>query len=524
MLNYNIVNEIFKTLPVGYYLGRKIECELSETESGSYYNPAKDVIVVSYPMVKKALSSVEYTREGLEELVRTILYHEISHVILTPKNWRMSRIHNIVEDERIETIFRTYYMNTNFRKTVKLINNFEGVSVISSTPISMDSAFYHLVRYRIGEEKWLERLSSLIYKYRTLNANDNYRDYQWDIDDFYRDFCREWRTKETDEARSDEGDKESGSSTEPSPDVTEMDESSETAEESEEPSEYISKTSSETAEELDDADDVEQDNSDNPGCGDESDFEDTIEDATNIIKKAIKSTIDKYNDETLTARLIQIVDRKLKQNKKTGSAINSYSGQLNKRAIATRDDYRWWTTQNREGNIRRYSNVHFNLFIDNSGSFSHNDTLMNTFIKSLDKISKMNKQFTFDVITINHEVVEWEDHNREFDSCGGNELTDDIAKVIKRHTKVNSNNYNIVLFDGDAHSDDFRNYTPEQHMAKGTAMDPFRHFDGPNTIIISDPYNKKYITASVKKARTIYTYDYCNTFADNICNLLEKVI
>ena len=156
--------------------------------------------------------------------------------------------------------------------------------------------------------------------------------------------------------------------------------------------------------------------------------------------------------------------------------------------------------------------MHFTLFIDNSGSFRYNDTYMNTFIRTLSRIN--NPDFSFDVITINERVVEWPNTNCLFRSNGGNKLSNEIGKIIKKHHKSNCNNYDIVLFDGDAHTDDYKHQNPE----------PFSKFDSNNTIIITDSENKRYIEHNVHKAKVKYVKNYCDEFINSICELLERAL
>ena len=237
------------------------------------------------------------------------------------------------------------------------------------------------------------------------------------------------------------------------------------------------------------------------------------------LKELAAKVFNKYFDAALSVKVSSIIEEKLKQNKQNGSAINAYSGRLDPRSVARRDDYRWWTQRNRDGHIRQYSKVHFNLFIDNSGSFYYNDTAMNTFIQTLDRVSSQNSDFTFDIITINMNVEEWPDHHRRFSSNGGNRLLPSIANVIRKHQKPACNNYNIVLFDGDAHSDDEYGYS----YYKGE--EPFRYFDSENTIIITDHSNEQYLKrANMHAANIRYCKDYCNTFINVVCDLLSRVV
>lgn len=239
-----------------------------------------------------------------------------------------------------------------------------------------------------------------------------------------------------------------------------------------------------------------------------------------MFSSAVKALCNIYYDQNLDLRLTSIVNNRLKQNKQNGSAINSYSGRLNPKSVGTRDDYRWWSQQNRDGHIRQYTKVHFNLFIDNSGSFRPNDHRMNCFIQTLDRIEKQNTDFTFDVITINEVIVEWPSHRYQFYSNDGNMLLPDIAAVIRKHQKPACNNYNIVLFDGDAHTDD-----QYGRMTVSGSKEPFKCFDSSNTYIISDGSNKRYMDRANMSSATIrYCDDYCSQFINTICDLLDRAI
>ena len=190
-MNYstNELNNILKTLPVGYYLKRNVTVEMDESAGCSYYDPMNDKICISFKQLSTSLNSLKNDVE-LEENVRTLLYHEVSHAFITPKQLKATNVMNIFEDERIESVLRHYYMNTNFREFVKRVNNYHG-----EDPDNAESAFYHLVRYRVGDKKWLDELHELIMKYATLEKNPYWRTlyaYQDDVEDFHKRFVNEW--------------------------------------------------------------------------------------------------------------------------------------------------------------------------------------------------------------------------------------------------------------------------------------------------------------------------------------------
>lgn len=528
-ITINVIRNIFNTLPIGYYLGRRLTNVLSETSKSAYYDPLKDEIVVGAPLIMEGLNSISEDISDIESLIRGLLYHEVSHVILTPKflksyDYRYADQINIFEDERIETIMQHRFNGVNFKKNIVILNKYNG-----EDPKNADEAFYYAVRFRHGKQTYINTVNTIINKYSKINSKTKdveYGAYCEEIINLYKKIKKDWETENS--SNKSESKSESDSSKENNKSSKENNKSSkENNESSSESSKENNKSSEENNEPLE-----ENNESSNESSNEDNDEEDRVndlvdkitnniynpsdDDINKIINAAISSSLkNKYDDPKLVLALSDIITKKLKANKHNGSAINSYSGSLNKRAIGTRDDYKWWNQQNRAGHIRQYSKVHFNLFIDNSGSFYRNDDRMNTFIRALSKIN--NSDFSFDVITINTSIVEWESHDRVFSSCGGNKLPQKIGKIVKKHMKPACNNYNIVLFDGDAHSDDY-------NSLNGTSNDTFKYFDGNNTIIISDYQNKRYIDPSVRLAKVVYTQDYCNKFIEEIIKLLDRVI
>ena len=70
--------QILDTLPIGYYTGRRIPTSLDETAETSMYSPMEDRIIVSYPIIAHRMSMLPETAD-VEEAVRSMLYHEVSH-------------------------------------------------------------------------------------------------------------------------------------------------------------------------------------------------------------------------------------------------------------------------------------------------------------------------------------------------------------------------------------------------------------------------------------------------------------
>ena len=152
-ITYNEVKNILNILPIGYYLHRKIRKLTLSDGGGSYYDRLQDHINIDFRDIYRAFSHYNpevysYTLDK-EEIIRGLLYHELSHVILTPEllfrtaGKTYHDIVNVFEDERIETVFKNFYMNVNFKKNVVLINGFTGEKANCAF-----NAYYNAVRFR----------------------------------------------------------------------------------------------------------------------------------------------------------------------------------------------------------------------------------------------------------------------------------------------------------------------------------------------------------------------------------------
>ena len=122
-LNYATVLKIFNTLPIGYYFGARLEAVLSETSEDSFINLVDLKIVISYPTILEKYNTIQ-EKDKIEIIIRTLLYHEVSHAILTPYiadlNKENAIIFNIFEDERIETVLKHKFLDVDFKWLISL--------------------------------------------------------------------------------------------------------------------------------------------------------------------------------------------------------------------------------------------------------------------------------------------------------------------------------------------------------------------------------------------------------------------
>ena len=148
-LTFAKCESIVNTLPIGFYTGRRIGITIDRDAETSFYDPMEDKIVVSYPIIAMRMKQTPEGTCDEEEAVRSMLYHEVSHAILTPAGeMRNSFQLNCMEDERIETVLRHYYHGVNFRKQLLDIH---GGHVPQAT--DAQSAFFNAVRFGLGTGK-----------------------------------------------------------------------------------------------------------------------------------------------------------------------------------------------------------------------------------------------------------------------------------------------------------------------------------------------------------------------------------
>lgn len=503
------IEQVFNTLPVSYYLKRDIPISLTDGPD-SYFDPIHDNIVVSAKSIIDMFAKMpaEFaSKVDIETATRSIHYHEISHVLLTPTHLydyadhNYSEVLNIFEDERIETVFKDYYIGVNFKQNIALLNGYTG-----EAPKNGHDAFYQAVRYRVGKKEYLDRVNEIIKTYACINASYDKGGYykQRKIElyvnavvSLYNDILKDWKEnpKDYQNKQNNRGGQGNGQNGQPGQPSSTGQGGADSLSSSAGSDDIDSKIASIIDSISNTGDDV------------------VISDVTKIIDNALEDVLEEYHDPKLIAQLNDIILRKKKKRGNASAAINSYAGKMNIKSVGTRDDYRWWYVQNREGNMRRFSAVHFTLYIDKSGSFMSNEKNVNILLRALEAIK--DKDFSFDVVTLDTDITEWPDTHKKFKTGGSNAIPDKLKDVVARHTIRNANNYNIVLFDGDCHCAD---------ISRVHAHDNLEYFDGPNTIIVSDKENMKYFDRCISTAQIIYTTDYCTEFINNILKLLDRVM
>ena len=484
--------QILDTLPIGYYTGRRIGVSLEDDIPTSYYCPADDTITISYPIIKEGMSKITET-DDIEGVVRSMMYHEVSHAILTPERMEvrneMKDAVNIFEDERIETLLRNYYHGVNFRKQVYDLNG--GIH----EPKDATGAFYNAVRFGIAPKKYLDRINNIISRHSSLNRNADYyqcSSYTYDVYDLYRDIAREYKMNP--EAFSPEN-----------------------SDEGEDRGEYKQQQMGK-ATESEETNEGEQQKMAAIIRDSVHDVEHTLEEIKDIITAGldIKSRLNQGQVQDLRnlEKTVETIISNFNKKNTGGSGINTYSGVFNPRAIA-RGDYRYFErSSNIQGN-NKFGTCHLNLFVDCSGSFYRSEDLINGILEVLSAIERKNRNFTIDVIFCGMGAYICKTkHERRIKCDGGNDLPSDMKQIFLAMQKQNTCNYNIVLFDGDAFSD-YHGSNRKQHC-----QEVFGAFDYKQTTLITDSDNVEYMGSGFTNAKVVVTDCYTEELIKHITKAL----
>lgn len=556
-MEFEKVSRIMRTLPIGYYLGHKIDVRLDPGQN-SYYDPMHYCIVVGFKMLP--LDGLSETDPHAEEIVRGVLYHEISHAILTPKNMRVTDIINVFEDQRIETLLKAFYMNVDFQKNVRLINN----HMMPEAPASPMQFFYDIVRYGEGPADLVKEVYEIIKKHAALNAAtqdwETIHNYIEDVNEFWRKVRDVFNAAMSGNQNGPASNNSSASNNEGTKNGTETNETPASHESETHESETHEGTPDGTPEGTHDGEGKNEDESEGSASTDGEDTEDTgsedsasTEDETTdqktksngpaslsnrippenletiinelnadtreTLKAAIDSVFHQYEGTELAGKISRLVEASIKKRGRTAGATPAYSGKLDPKLIhraGRPENYKWWEKENPQGQFARFVGLRINLFCDVSGSFTGSQKKLNEIIKALSMIERRLPNFTLNVVKCGQTTEIAGKNEREIVCGGGNALGREIFDIYKRLQDPTAMTYNLVVFDGESQ------YYLKRLDEHKRAWAAFNH---PNCYIISDTDNEDRIKRLCKKANaTIVSSDYAELFEEKVMTALKQML
>ena len=490
---------IADALPIGIYAKRRIRCSLREDENTSFYSPMTDEIIISYPQITCALKMTPED-EDKEVAIRSMLYHEVSHAILTGWNGRVTDQFNIFEDERIETVLNDFYLDVDFAKQVYRINGIQSNDDLKAPKNALD-AFYQLVRFHKGDADLLDRVKKLLVKYAPLSktmlnlpSGDSWWDYNREINDLFNEVKKRFSEPPVSENDGDEGEDGDGSG------------KSGDSGKSKDGKDKKDKSGMTDGDGKKVAIDVKDAIKKALEAGADGDMLEILKEM-NSLEKVFSDGVAPAYDDDLYKKFDVIISNFNKKNN-SGASLTGYSGVFNPRS-AGREDYRYFDRKATVNGTNKFGTFHLNLFLDNSGSFCDNAPIVNAVLGALVRLEKVNRNFSFDVVHcgVGEELIT--DKAKIGLTCDdGTKLDYDAIDIYRKLQKPSTYNYNIVLYDGSCYD---RRYN-----------DAFKAFNHSNTTIISDISNREEIERYAPNAKQIITKHYTENLLNNIVDTLTK--
>ena len=551
-LTKELLQHYINKVPIGYYVGRNVDVAIGDKDD-TYFDLVKGSIVISYPTIKDNARLIK-TDADAEKSVRHLIFHELSHALLTPRILHIDMVLNVFEDERIESILKNYYLDTDFKTFVKKLNGFK-----NQPPENEWDAWYQLVRYRRGPVYFLSRVHEIIDDYTHLDIavsridteiRSSIRNYEAEVNHLYEEFVKWYNQTNPSDLKIDKSLKDlmqngegDGQSDDKNNQQTQMGTGLSNADNNQ--SDYnedgLEKALQKLLESLKDnkkdllmevpkVDDkankfanVSSIEAIDVNEGDYDDLYTIIDDSNDKAgglwhrpgkdddkakQKADKAVFDMIDS------LISLLKTTRKNN---GSSIAAYSGVINPRNVI-RDDYKYFMQQNRKGHASVYSKMHLNMFIDCSASFKDNDEKVNTLLWALTKFERAVPDFSYDLISCGVGQKLRPKYNRTQSSYDGTVLTDDIFDMFKKQQFTNAVNMNIVLYDGKV------NHLHKYKTTGKCIESNWEAFNDVNTIIIVDDSNEEAVNKFCPLAHKIISKDYVEELYKNTYAALLQLI
>lgn len=500
--------DVLKTLPVGYYLGHPVSLRLDPTGDSTYIELDCERVTVSYKNICTALENAPDDIDP-EPIIRALLYHEISHALLTPrcllsaanssfidkccsryKNgadkaayiWdHVHDIINIFEDERIETTCRNYYMNVDFKRLLVLLNG-DPKDFMNRDPIGK---FFALVRYRIGPKEQLETVSSIIKQfYGETYMMQHSEIYAKAIIKLFAS------TLPSDfQYQHNHNEQDNGSMQDAQDNGSMQNDQASTAPLTDDQVDAIARAIEEklTACQI------------------------TIEKSR--IKEVFKRLSSNSEAAAIRAQFERVIQTALNKHKAQSSGSLGYSGRIDLRSVANKD-YRWFAKKTQGSSVKRFSKIQFNLFCDDSSSFWGSKLKMNAVILALKELAATNHDIQVKVIHCGSGIT-IPDQESPWLQCRGSSYFDgNLPKIYKEAQRPDATNINMVVFDGEFYT--------QKDITKDKAFGTFNH---PNCIIVSDTDNKDDFNEYAPQARkTFIASRYADTFISQLIDQVGRLL
>lgn len=537
------VQEIVATLPLSYYFGEKADYKLTvrEDTETSHCCLSTHEIVISMKNIENAEKNMK--TEATESVVRGLVYHELSHAILTNPvlvnayqfyceenggNRNPAYEFNVIEDERIETIFSKFYLGVDFWK-----NRLAVLGPCKTPAETREDYLFNVTRYHEteGHPEALEALKLYLTSACTKNSAYGACMYaaKLGFDAVSKIFDIFGKIEEERKAQQQNKDEKEGKSKSEKKNTEESKEEKENEEK--ENKEEKSKNGKENAEKSKEGKeskkaDEKENKGNQPDNNKASIFTEQEQETinNNIRKAVIKEAEDDYKkyygktlnqlkaDFSLTSSLLKIIARNGGFGVSDELSTEGYTGDFDPELKMTdfSGERKWWSDSDDYGNTSKTASEKvLNIWLDNSSSFEHNDRAVNKILASLAEIEKKMKSFKFRLVRITTEWKELKGNQRISNSRGNNYIPENVKDTYARLNPTGEEK-NIVLFDGQAgYPEDFAR---------------LKCFDNRNTTFIVEEDNTEYIKENCRNSIIIEeNTDYAGTLLKNVEKAFDQL-
>ena len=558
----DIASAILRGLPKAHYLKYStIDVELDTTAPTSYFNPANFEIKVALSNIVDAINNAKkFDEKFLTTTIRSLLYHEISHAILTPRELKpriaeyikyrdkdsllTPNLVNVVEDERIETLLKSYYRDVDFKQNLKNIVEFD------KDAKNFEHFVFNALRFRYAPTKAKE-ISKLINDFIIETKDMNFTANPFVLLDYMNCLIKSlyeiWNAIPK-ESNEDEEGKEQAENEESNQSSTGGE--SQNGEDSEQNEEEDTSTPSSTMEGESEETEEEQDTASTPSNedGEEEDTEVEVQELTEEeVENAVKTALfkareqnsfygnklsldDFFSDKSTKAEMIKRIAKNTGFGTKQAPITYGYNGKFNKKNFIKDcrvgcDTYKWFQkrsfeneTEGKKGNVKT-----LNIWLDNSGSYRDNDFETNKILKALAEIEAKRDDFKFNLIVFGTHFYQRFGKERISFSQWDNSLP--VKEVAELYKKVNNfgNEFNIVLFDGVA---SYEGVSWSKGVGRGSDCDSYRAlkpFNNKRSLFITESSNALGIRTFAKDCRAIIIQNsnYPQTLKSNIIKAFD---
>ena len=587
--------DLLKTLPLAHYMkNTTIEVVLDERAPTSYFNPKQFNIHVAMSNIAEALAETAKTTNGIltdedfEETVRTLLYHEVSHAMLTPKNLMgfaqtaqhiQADMANIIEDERIETILAKYYLGVDFKGLANRLIHYQH-------PKSFEEWVFYGLRLRKAPFGLAEMLNEfkkfMLHTCGNNSQNDDGSSLAYEMKallvalrQIYDRYASQTQSQQQGQGSGKGGNGEAKEAAEQNGNGQQgqgSDNGRSAKGESQENGQSAEDGKAEKGEEKDGKAEGGKQKTAKGKKAEEKDGEAEKGEDGDAIKKA-EEALEAFAQEELTSKIVAACIGGMKSNAvrrgglrrtldivcadapnheaklgmlkaiirnqglghATAPTIASLNGKLNiKRYIKDQHlTMKWFDKSLGEGDkeAKKYQKKVLNIWLDQSGSFSGHCRSVNRIFKALNEIERERDDFEWHLVRWNDHIVLVKNNDERYsETSGGTNIYPNQINSIYKEINTKGHEVNIVLFDGEigytAEELKRRGYSEDSIKGIGYCLDDLKIFDNKRTIFITEGSNAEGIKKVCKNCRDVIVENsnYEGKLTENIISAFDMLV